>query len=101
MDRQFPILAYGHRKGASVPWEFVAPHEQQALRNHDQTLERLAERGGLSWSEVEHVVLNKPWDGTMFMLPREKDRYLANEAAAKARVERLLDEWRSSQKAAQ
>ena len=39
-----------------MPWEFVAPHEQQALQNHKQTLARLAERGGLSPGELVAVV---------------------------------------------
>lgn len=36
----------------SVPWSFVEKFRQQALVNHDQTLERLAERGGLSPEEM-------------------------------------------------
>lgn len=35
-----------------VPWEFVEKFRAQAERNHDQTLERLAERGGLSPEEM-------------------------------------------------
>ena len=65
-ERRFPLL-FGHgREGRdelerlgcprSVPWAFVAPHEAQARANHDQTLERLAERGGLSPSELVAVV---------------------------------------------
>jgi hypothetical protein len=40
----------------SVPWSVVAPHEAQAKRNHDQSLKRLAERGGLSPSELLAVL---------------------------------------------
>lgn len=36
----------------SMPWEMVEPHREQIERNHNQTLERLAERGGLSPSEL-------------------------------------------------
>lgn len=39
-----------------IPWEIVAPHEAQAKRNHDQTLERLAERGGLGVAELLAVL---------------------------------------------
>lgn len=46
--RQFPIL--GTKE--SVPWSVIAPHEGQAKSNHGQTLKRLAERGGLSWTEA-------------------------------------------------
>ena len=45
---------------ASVPWSVVAPHEAQAKRNHDQTLERLAERGGLSPEEMWGVCNDRP-----------------------------------------
>lgn len=62
----FPILrdsrdARAHPNGRrSVPWEWVAPHEAQARRNHDQTLKRLAERGGLSPAELLCIVHGKP-----------------------------------------
>ena len=90
-DCQFPILD----KTDKVPWEFVAPHEQQARRNHNQTLKRLAQRGGLSWSELELVLLGQEWDGRSFHLPRERDLYIASEAAARGRVKKLLDDWRA------
>lgn len=47
-----------------LPWEMIAPHEQQAQRNHGgQTLKRLAERGGLSNSEALAVLEDRPWKG--------------------------------------
>lgn len=36
----------------SVPWEFAEKFRAQAEDNHDQTLERLAERGGLAPEEM-------------------------------------------------
>lgn len=64
--RMFPILRQGDRDFCrrfdglgiprSIPWERVAAHEAQALRNHDQTLGRLAERGGLDPVELWLVV---------------------------------------------
>ncbi len=44
-----------------VPWALVEPHRAQALRNHGQTLERLAERGGLCWSELAAVIEDRSW----------------------------------------
>lgn len=41
MDKEFPILK---SNGATIPWESIAPHEAQALKNHGQSLERLASR---------------------------------------------------------
>lgn len=45
----------------SVPWPLVAPHEAQAVRNHDQTLARLAQRGGLALQELIAVLEEKSW----------------------------------------
>jgi hypothetical protein len=42
-------------------WEPTAADRAQALANHFQTLERLAQRGGMAWSEMAAIVLNKPW----------------------------------------
>lgn len=55
--RQFPIL-----DGPSIPWAAIAPYEYMCVNNHDQTLERLAERGGLSMVEAIHVLLAVKWD---------------------------------------
>ena len=45
----------------SVLWPAVAPHEKQALENHGQTLERLAQRGGLSPRELLAVLRGVGW----------------------------------------
>lgn len=45
----------------SVPWALVSEHGEQAKLNHSQTLERLAERGGLSPLELWCVVHDKKW----------------------------------------
>jgi len=44
-----------------IPWELIAPHERQALLNHDQSLERLAERCGLSACEAIAVLEDRRW----------------------------------------
>lgn len=47
----------------SIPWDVIAPHEEQALRNHcGQSLERLAERGGLSPQEALAVLEDRNWE---------------------------------------
>jgi hypothetical protein len=52
--RWFPIL---QEVGiGAIPWEMIEPCEAQAKRNHDQSLERLAERGGLGASEAVCVL---------------------------------------------
>jgi len=49
---------------ASVPWSFVEGHEGQAQINHYQTLERLAQRGGLSPAEMYYVTHDQQWPYT-------------------------------------
>ena len=56
-SRKFPILDGKSIK--SIPWEVIAPHDTQAQRNHGQTLERLAERGGLSAYEAVCVLTDR------------------------------------------
>lgn len=47
----------------AIPWELIQPHENQAKANHGgQSLERLRERGGLSWSEAACILKNQKWN---------------------------------------
>lgn len=55
-QRWFPIMG-----GPPIPWSAMAPHEAQAASNHGQTLERLAERGGLSPGEAVAVMSGRRW----------------------------------------
>lgn len=60
--KTFPILGYNETPGpcpSSIPWAEIAPYEGQAVGNHHQTLERLAERGGLSPEEVYLIMTGK------------------------------------------
>ena len=59
MSRRFPVLNQQHcrpearkKMPESVSWEFAETFRAQAHVNHDQTLERLAERGGLAPEEM-------------------------------------------------
>lgn len=68
-NRTFPILwPYARREieewtrsgcPRAVPWALIAPHELRAMRTHEQTLERLAERGGLSPTEALAVLTDR------------------------------------------
>lgn len=53
----FPIL--GTNK--TIPWNIICHHEEQALRNHGQTLKRLAERGGCDWVETLAILENRQY----------------------------------------
>ncbi len=67
-ERRFPLLLTDEEKmrypllAQTVPWALVAPHADQARRNHGQTLERLAERGGLALCELVAVLEDRPWE---------------------------------------
>lgn len=54
--RRFPIMG-----GPSLPWAMIEPHRIQALSNHSQTLEQLAERSGLDPSEALAVLESRRW----------------------------------------
>lgn len=60
MENKFPIL--GSEPKEYIPLDIVKAHEKQAIRNHGQTLERLAERGGLDWIEMLFVLEDKNCD---------------------------------------
>jgi hypothetical protein len=68
--KMFPILiGYGGTEGpcpSSIPWDAIAPYEGHAQANHQQSLERLAERGGLSPEEALYVMTGKRWRGETF-----------------------------------
>lgn len=53
----------GYDPGLDGPfvWEPTQGDRRQAEANHYQSLERLAERGGMSWCEMAAIVLNKRW----------------------------------------
>lgn len=44
-----------------VSWSIVCPHQEQAQKNHSQTLERLSERGGLAPDELVAVMEGRSW----------------------------------------
>jgi hypothetical protein len=74
-EQRFPVI----RTDQSVPWAVVAPHEAQAKRNHGQTLERLAQRGGLDWGELLRVLEDRTYTG-QGLEPRAEARVLAHVA---------------------
>ena len=98
-ERTFPVLwDRWDREGKAlevadcpqrVPWDFVAEHRQQCLNNHDQTPERLAERGGLGVAEMVYVVRDERW-------PRLNQMMTEMEALPELR--RLLREWKARTK---
>jgi hypothetical protein len=87
VKKWFPVPSEWNREAHKemrhfgVPWEFVAPHEPQALKNHcGQTLERLAQRGGLSRCELVAVLEDRDWH------PMKIEE-------AQARIDELFTQW--------
>jgi hypothetical protein len=66
--KMFPILMASNWESCprEISWEKVVPFEAQAIRNHGQSWERLAERGGLSASELRAIVEGKSLDEAGF-----------------------------------
>ena len=69
---------------SEVPWGFVSPHDAQAQRNHCQSLERLAQRGGLAASEAIDIVTGQRWATTDPGIDSER------------RLINMVREWRAS-----
>lgn len=66
--KTFPIQGTWSNKqwkyipSSTIPWSAIAPHEDQALKNHcGQDLERLAAREGLSHCEAVAVIEDRDW----------------------------------------
>jgi hypothetical protein len=93
-NRMFPILMPSYKLAEhvaaaraaglghisiAIPWSVIAPHARQAWDNHSQTLDRLAQRGGLSRCEAVAVLEDRPWRK---MDQIEAERRLANIIAA-------------------
>lgn len=57
-------------------WEPTSEDRRWADRNHGQTLERLKERGGMSWCEMVAIVAHRKWEK-------------ADQNASKAECERI------------
>lgn len=67
----FPIMESDKFK--SVPWSLAERIRKQAHFNHSQTLERLAERGGLSPLEFVGAARGLSWSGLTPLLKSGED----------------------------
>ena len=63
-ERRFPIMSTGSDVAGcprSIPWAMLTANEAQAQDNHSQSLERLAERGGLDAAEALAILEGRRW----------------------------------------
>jgi len=86
--KTFPILSAFHGWRKEVPFDFVAPHESQAKRNHYQSLKKLAERGGLSPVELYAVIRGLDWTKENHWLYEMED----------SEAENIIDQWLNEDK---
>lgn len=49
-------LSYPIQDGPTIPWFIMKPHEAQCQKNHGQSLEKLAGRGGLGAAEAYCII---------------------------------------------
>ena len=96
--RQFPIMEGGARRAkddlTSIPWDMIAHHDATARQNHGgQTLERLAQRGGLCPLEavavMEDADYRKRWP--QMMHTRDEQEKLTLEA--RAILKQMVANW--------
>ncbi len=85
---QFPVLYTSLWKQHpewphSVPLAMMEAVEGNCKRNHSQSVERLAQRGGMSYNEILWAVMGCAWN---------EIRGTTTEEAAKA-VMQMVDEW--------
>jgi hypothetical protein len=70
-----------------IPWDFKATHAR-CMKNHMQTPERLAERGGLGVEEALAVLRDRVNVAPRFELPRHREAWIEHTRAA---LKELLD----------
>lgn len=83
-DGRFPIML--DPVIAWVPWAVMAPHAEQARKNHGQSLQRLAERGGLSCGEALAVIEDREWEHMDRVVARQALRMHVVTHAARPRL---------------
>ena len=61
---------------SEIPFAMLVPHEAQALTNHGQSLDRLAQRGGLCVAEAIAILEGWAWGSVAICI--ENERHLIN-----------------------
>lgn len=82
-ERRFPVLRGSHdpQGPRDISWSLLEPHRKQAELNHGQTLERLAQRGGLCPQEIVAVLENRSLKDVVDMSYHEAISVIATRSA--------------------
>jgi len=99
MDEVFRVIRQHGSPSICVqlPYAMIEEHEYQAIKNHSQSIKRLAQRGGLSTQEALAVLEDRPWKNMGYgeanaMLLLKVERWEASRSAPVSDAEPVA--WR-------
>jgi hypothetical protein len=61
LEERRRVDASGVHAMKAIPWSMLSRFQDRAVSNHDQTLEELASRCGLSACEAVAILEDRPW----------------------------------------
>lgn len=93
--RMFPIQSSGvSGELLEIPWVLMQQHEFQALRNHcGQTLDRLAERCGLSACEAVAVLEDKNYRDRWIGCPTTQEERIKMATEANNQLRAIVEKY--------
>ena len=105
-EAQFPVLYTGMTSlwelhpewPRSVPWAMMEAVESNCKRNHSQSVDRLARRGGLSYKEILWAVMGCNWSEVSCMTTEEAAKTVMQLVA---RYKQIAEESHEKPKAAE
>lgn len=74
VNGKFPVI--NTKPQQYIPYDVLKCHEERVNLNHGQSLEQLADRGGLSWHEILCILEDKPWGYKQISELRTEDQKL-------------------------
>lgn len=83
MERKFKVLSTHD----TVPYWIIKEHESQCFINHGQSVDTLNSRGGLAYSEILNVLLDRKGEWKQFYKSEEAEAY---ERECKAKVWQII-----------
>jgi len=78
-SKTFPVHPTEHHWRKTIPFRLIKPYEDRVRRNHSQSLERLAQRGGLGAIELYAAIREIPLNEAMRNVSAEDARRIINQ----------------------